>query len=131
MRRARDQRDVVGQAGMRQAAVAGERRIMRSEGVEVRRVGTPEHIVPRLVLQHDDEHVLEPRHIRFGGIGTTDESRQGECQETRYDGPAQDSVSARSTRFFARRSAGLDQFEFRTERQPAAILGQPVRPQRS
>src|SRR5438105_13661272 len=99
MRRARDEREVIRKAGMRDAGVVRENREARGERVEVGRVRSAEHVLLTLVLEHDHDYVRKARHRWLRSLRAAERGRHADgdrqCQR-----PLHDSVSARRTRFF-------------------------------
>ena len=66
VRAASGEREVVGQARVRDAEVAGGQRARRQEAVDVGRGGAADDLAVRVVLHHDHEHVVVGRHGRGG-----------------------------------------------------------------
>ena len=79
MRRSGDEREVVRQAGMSDRAVIAQQRIPRGEAIEGRRTAVAEHRVARAVLEHDDDHMGEPRHGAPGHRRRKADGRRRRC----------------------------------------------------
>ena len=89
LRAARDERDVVRQARVRDAAVARQRHVLGGQRVEVRRVGIPDDVLPRLVLDHDHDDVVELRDgdpLRGGPAERSEQRQQHDDDERALHG---------------------------------------------